>query len=509
MRFLLLCFLVGFTLARVAYAAPAPTAPATTDRTAIVTTADDPLTLEAAIASALAHNFTIAATRFDPQIARARQVSAAGAFDPVLSANLTRSDTRLEPFNPLSGLHTPLYVEKSDALSVSLGGKLPFGLQYALVGQTENYRDTDSDSLLQDKYSSFAGIRLTQPLLRGFGFGANLAGVRLARAQRNISRAVYQQAVTDTITRTIAAYNNLYYAQQAYENAVRSRQLADNLLAENRRRVEVGSISPADVTIAAARVARIESGVIQSEQGLREARNYLLTLISVAKPATAEQPLFIAPPAVLPAPTLDRTADLDRAYQRRPDYRQALENIRRAQADLADSRSAALPQVDLVGSYGYAGSGRTFDEAYRHAREKDTPAWSAGAVLNLPLPLREGRGRVRASKLTLAQARTELARLEQQIAVEAANAASQIDATARRVDAARRARQLADQSLVAEQKRLQVGQSDTFTVLQFQELLSAAEQGEYRAIADYNIALADYDRAIGETLGRHAVTLDE
>ena len=509
MRFLLLCLLIGFTLAQIAGAAPAPASPVAAKRTVVATSAEDPLTLESAIASALANNFTIAATRFTPQIARARQVSAAGAFDPVLSANLTRSDTRLEPFNPLSGLHAPLYVEKSDVLSVSLGGKLPFGLQYALVGQAENYRDTDSDSLLQDKYASFAGIRLTQPLLRGFGFGANLAGVRLARAQRNISRAVYQQAVTDTVTRTIAAYNNLYYAQQAYENAVRSRHLADNLLAENRRRVEVGSMAPADVTIAAARVARIENGVIQSEQALSEARHYLLTLISAATQPAGDQPLFIAPPVVLPTPTLDRTADLARAYERRPDYRQALENIRRAQSDLADSRSAALPQVDLVGSYGYAGSGRTFDDAYRHAREKDTPAWTAGAVVNLPLPLREGRGRVRASTLTLAQARTELARLEQQIAVEVANAASQIVATARRVEAARRARQLADESLVAEQKRLQVGQSDTFTVLQFQELLAAAEQGEYRAIADYNIALADYDRAIGETLGRHAVTLDE
>ena len=506
MRFLLLCVLLGYAASDIAHADSSPTATVVASSSA-APAEPAPLTLEAAIASALAHNFSIASARFEPQIARARQVSAAGAFDPVLSANYTRSDTRTEAFNPLTGLRAPLFVDKADTLEVALGGKLPFGLQYAFVGQAGNYRD--SDILLTDNYSTFGGIRLTQPLLRGFGFGSNLAGIRLARAQRGLARAAYHQTVVDTITRTIAAYNNLYFAQQSYQNAVRSRDLANDLLKENRRRVEVGSISPADVTIAAARVARIEDGVIQTERGLRDTANYFLTLLSNETRPALDQPLRIAPPLVVPAPQVDRTADLARAYDRRPDYRQVQENIRRAEAGLAESRSAALPLVDLVGSYGYSGAGRSLDDATHDARRRDTPAWTAGAVVSLPLPLRDGRGRVRASKLTLAQARTELARFEQQIAVEVADAAGQIEATVRRLEATHRARQLAEDSLVAQQKRLQVGQSDTFTVLQFQELLSAAEQAECRAVADYNIALAEYDRAIGTTLERHHVTLED
>ncbi|MFT3829029.1 MAG: TolC family protein [Opitutaceae bacterium] len=505
MRFLLLCVLLGFSLATFASAAP----------TTVIAVGDsrsvepELLTLETAIASALAHNFTIASARFEPQIARGDQLVAAGAFDPTLNASAKRSDYRSDPYNPLTGLYTPLYIEKTDTLSVSLDGKLPFGLRYSFVSETQNYRDTDATSRLLDSYSTFNGIRLTQPLLRGFGFGANLAGVRLARARRGIARAQYHQAVTDTITSTISAYNNLYYAQQAYQNTLRSRKLANDLLTENRRRAEVGSISPADVTIAAARVARIENGVIQTERNLLDTANYFRTLLTSDRRPPADQLPRIAPPLVAPTPEIDRAAALQRAYELRPDYRQMLETVRRAQAGLSDARSAALPQIDLVGSYGYTGTGGTFDDAYRSSRRRDTASWSAGAVVSLPLPLRDGRGRVLSSRLTLEQARTDLARLEQQIAVDIANASGQIEATARRVEATRRARQLADDSLVAEQKRLQVGQSDTFTVLQFQELLSAAEQSEYRAVADYNIALADYDRAIGITLQRHAVTLEE
>lgn len=500
MRLLLFCALVGSAVPPFANAASAPAdAPA----------AEAPLTLDAAIHSALAHNFTIASARFEPKIARARQVTAAGAFDPTLSASLERSDYRLNPLNPLTGLQTPLYVERNDTLSVSLGGKMPFGLQYAFVSSAQNYRDSTPESQLHDKYTTFNGIRLTQPLLRGFGFGANLAGVRLARAQRGIARATYRQAVTDTITRTIAAYNNLYYAQQAHQNAVRSRQLANDLLAENRRKVEVGSISPADVTIAAARVARVEEGVIQSERGVLDSRNYLVTLLSSETRPATDQIFAIAPPPAVAPPAIDRAAALAAAYERRPEILEARENILRARASLSEARSAALPQVDLIGSYGYTGAGATVDDAYRDSRRKDTASWSAGAEVSVPLPLRDGRGRVRASRLTLEQARTDLARLEQQIAVEVANAAGQIDATARRVDATRRARELAEASLVAEQKRLQVGQSDTFTVLQFQELRSAAEQAEYRAIADYNIALAEFDRTTGATLERYAVSLED
>jgi outer membrane protein TolC len=87
------------------------------------------------------------------------------------------------------------------------------------------------------------------------------------------------------------------------------------------------------------------------------------------------------------------------------------------------------------------------------------------------------------------------------------NAAGRIESAARRVEAARLGRRLADESLVAEQKRLQVGQSSTFTVLQFQEVLARAEISEYRAIADYNQALAEYNRQIGTTLDVHAVVL--
>jgi len=469
-------------------------------------TAASPLSLDEALRLALAKNFVIEVARYEPLIARARQVEAAGAFDPVLHASFTSSNgVGTVDSNPLSNTPPAFYTVKNDSTETGLRGQLPFGLSYDLVGTVNNQRGSYNG--FADSFYTFGGVRLRQPLLRGFGFGPNLAGIRLARANRAIADAVFRQAVIDTITRTIAVYNNVYFSQRAYQISVHSRELAEGLLRENRRRLEVGSMSSADVTIAAARVASLGDGVLQAERGLRDAQNFLRALITGDSRPVVESPLEILPPGGRPEPVIDHAGDLAKALARRPDYQQAQQNVRRAEVGLASSRSQLLPQIDLVGSYGYNGAGTTFNDSSRAARNGNTDSWTAGAELNLPLALRDGRGKFRAAKLTVAQAQSVLRQTEQGIVVEVANAAGQIATTAQRVAATRHARELAQQSLAAEEKLLQVGQSTTFTVLQFQELLAGAQVSEDRALADYNIALANYDRAIGATLETHAIEL--
>lgn len=467
-----------------------------------------PLTLAEAVRLTLAHNFTIRAAEFAPRIAAARSLEAAGAFDPTLRGRYEYSDDgSIAPSDPFGGTRPPASIVKTDSYEISLGGLTPLGTSYALVGNTVNQRGTYN--AFADQYYTFGGVRVTQPLLRGFGFAANLAGVRVARAQRAIAGEDLRLAVTQSVTRTIEAYHGLHLAQRGYEVSVRSHALAGELLRENRRRGEVGNMAPADVLIAEARVARLEGGVIAAERDLREAQNYLRMLISDRAAAELDTPLAIDAPTP-PSPFApDRAADLARAYTLRPEFRQAEQNVKLTGDVRRARRSEVLPQIDLVGSYGYNGAGNDFTQSYRDARSGDTVSWSAGAVVNVPIAFRAGRGRARAARLENERAQVELQELAQQIAVEVTNAAGQIDATRARVEAAGRARRLAESSLTAEQKRLQVGQSTTFTVLQFQDLLSSAQIAEDRALADHHIAVARYQRAIGTTLEEHAITLDE
>ena len=65
--------------------------------------------------------------------------------------------------------------------------------------------------------------------------------------------------------------------------------------------------------------------------------------------------------------------------------------------------------------------------------------------------------------------------------------------TLQRVQATRKARDLMEQRLEAENKRITVGLSDTFKVFQAQRDLDNAKQSELQAIIDYNRALVDFE----------------
>jgi outer membrane protein TolC len=68
------------------------------------------------------------------------------------------------------------------------------------------------------------------------------------------------------------------------------------------------------------------------------------------------------------------------------------------------------------------------------------------------------------------------------------------------VDALRIARELAAKRLEAEMKKLGVGLTTNYFVLQYQEQLATARSNEIRALVDYNVSLARLDKATGKTL---------
>jgi outer membrane protein TolC len=93
------------------------------------------------------------------------------------------------------------------------------------------------------------------------------------------------------------------------------------------------------------------------------------------------------------------------------------------------------------------------------------------------------------------QQTTRLRALELQVATEVTNAALQVQANLRRVDAARAARALAERRLEAEQSKFEVGLSTNFFVVQAQRDLSDAQNVELRALTDLQKALVTYERA--------------
>jgi len=466
------------------------------------------LSLDEAIQRALAKNFAIKVVGYDAAIAKARVTEALGKFDPELSGSYTYS----ESFNPAlvdtsTGLRGATSYSKSDEYDVNVGGILPWGMTYRLGTNTTNTRGTFN--AYADNFSTFAGVSGTQPLLRNFGFGPTLASIRIAQVNRGISEWRFRQAVMDTITRVIFAYNDLNFAHANLRSATRSRDLAAQLLAENEKRFSVGNISEYDVTLARSRVAFRQENILFAEQQVRETENALKQLITDDRtPGLLSRHIAIEPPAPAPVVVVDAAADFRVALESRPDYQQARLALKREGINARLQRNQMLPRVDLVGSYGYNGYDSDLKVSRRQLRDEDYHAYSWGVVVSVPLTFTAERGRYRAAKMQQRQSETELERVEQEIVVQVGNAAGQIETGLKRIQATRQARELAQATLDSDVKRLRAGVTTTFFVAQQQESLAIAEVREAAAQSEYNKALADYDRQLGLTLAKFNVNLE-
>lgn len=465
------------------------------------------ITLNDAIQRALAKNFAIKISGFNASIAAAGVTQSLGKFDPVLSGNYQYSANASPGYtDPNTGLTSSAVNINTDNYGLNLGGLLPWGMTYQLGATTTNTRGTFD--AYADNFSTFAGISGTQPLLRNFGFGATLATIRIAQINRGMSEWEFRQAVIDTVTNVIFAYNDLNFAHAYRLSAIRSRDLALQLVDENQKRFKTGSASQYDVTFANSSAARREENILFAEQSVREAENTLKQLITDTKtPELLREHLTIEPPEPAPIVIVDAAADFRAALTKRPDYQRARLTLKRDSITTRLQRNQLLPRVDLVGGYGYSGQAGSFGLTRQQIEKKDYNAYNWGVVLSIPLTFTTERGRYRAARLQQRQSETIQEQVEQNIVVLIGNAASQIEIVQKRIQATRRSRDLAQATLDAEVKRLRAGQSNSIFVAQQQEMLSLAEVSEARAQSDYQKALADYDRQLGVTLEKLNITV--
>lgn len=466
----------------------------------------DPLRLDLprAVEMALARNFSLEVAAYQPRIAAAQITEELGQFDPRLQASYNRfEDTDRRAFDDTE--RPGSLITRTDAADLSLRGLLPWGMTYDAGIAAVNRRGTDND--FADSFTITPALGATQPLLRDFGPAANLAGLRIARTDARISQWAYRQRIIDVITQVWFVYNDLAFAMENLDVAQRSQNLARQLLRDNEQRAEIGVMSPLNVTTARADVAAREEAVILARRAVRDSENFLKQLITDDIDTLLRRPLTIAPP-LSPVVKIDVADGIRAALDWRPDYQQALLDIRRQGINLAFARNQALPRLDLSGSLDLIGFDSGFTRSLGNAFAQDRTAFTVGALFSVPIPNREGRGRVEAAQLRAAQALIELKRLEQDIIVRVDNAAGQIETNRQRIVSTAEARKLAEESLAAGDERLRAGTATTFELLELQTRLSTAEAAELRARSDYNKAVAEYDRQTGLSLERNGVAVE-
>jgi len=268
--------------------------------------------------------------------------------------------------------------------------------------------------------------------------------VRVARANRSISEWQYRQTLIDTVTDVIVAYNNLTLEHEALRIAQRSARSGGDTPHRERAAAQGGRRRPKR-RHRRARAGGRPGGV---DFGGRQRGAY------DRKPAarTDGRKIVSARPAGIPGRgarppelTVDPAADYQAALNDRPDYQAARLGIVINRATSVAARNGLLPQVNLIWSYGYNGLSGDFAASRHMVTTEDFPSSSIGVNLSIPITNAAGRGPRARGPPDLEQSQADLKRLEADIAVSVANAASQIDTTRRRVAADQTAYDLANQ----------------------------------------------------------------
>jgi outer membrane protein TolC len=149
--------------------------------------------------------------------------------------------------------------------------------------------------------------------------------------------------------------------------------------------------------------------------------------------------------------------------------------------------------------------GNSLDSAFSEQFQREF----FGVALEIPLGNREARSNYTKAKLEEKQTVFNTRKIEQVIVVEVRKAVRQIKTNVERIKASKKAKELSQERLDAEEKKYKVGRSTSLEVIRAQEDLAVAEGRATNALVDYQISLGNLDAVLGTILEKNSIIIED
>lgn len=406
---------------------------------------------------------------------------------------------------------------------------LPTG---GLAGITFNtdYELSNLNPRVNPAYRPTLNLSFEQPLLQGFGVGMNqlleqhpgsvrqniafptggrVPSILLSRIFADETNIEFERRVQDLLFAVEEAYWELYAAYwDLYSREIGVRQ-GHAAWQRNKARFEAGSIPIQELAqiedqFYAFRAQRLQAmgsgtgrlGVLAAERRLR----YMVGL-----PVEDGRRLV---PADAPTTTPYRPnwmAAVNAGLVRRPELIQVRQEIQAAQLNVLRQQNTLLPDLRTFANYELTGLGSQLDGSERAGNALASFAnngfhnWTLGVLFRAPLGFREAHSQVTRAQLQLAQRVAYLVDQEQKLQFNLARSYQLLFQSHELIKVQRSRRLAAATQLEGVYKKFLVGSSDVTIVqlLEAQRSFADALRDEHFAIADYNIAIVDFERQKG------------
>ncbi len=487
-----------------------------------------PLTLKLSdyVEQVLQHNNTVQAQMLETEAGRHKAKAEYGIFEPSLDGSATREANRrlnnAEQQSAASGLE--LFDEQNNLYNAGLQQLVPTGAKvqmgYSLSDLRNNYPynggfgTTLTNNTYTKQYQTFVGVTVTQPLLKGAGMTATMAGIRLAAMDSDIAFQQYRRQLMLTVYQAESAYWNLYFAQEQIHFFDDSVAVAQTILDDTRERLKAGSGAELDVMEAQSGLALRNTKRNDVVQNYYDALGRLRSLTSVApSPFSPVQNGTLAvqaadnPQSSNAVPTY---ADcMNQVWELNPDYLIQWKKTEQEALRLGVAKNQLLPELNAKGAYGYNGLALSPDDSWDSATSKQFPSWSIGLELSIPLGGNiKGRHLYSAAKLSLQEAYLNLKGAQTQIANDLSMSTQKAQAWRQSIESYQTVVNYNEELLKTQLERLKAGAVGSDKVLETEANLLDSRQDLAGALTQYRRALSEVELATGNILKNRNLDID-
>ena len=315
------------------------------------------MTLQDAIARALEMNLDIQSARLNPDIQRNSLFSAQAAFAPTWSFTVGQNNSSQQSTSQLDGGART----STDRLTFNTSISKPVPWYGGRLSANFNNSRTETDnsfSTLNPSFRSSVNFNYTQPLLSGFKIDNQRNALRTQEIQLDITDVQLQGQVENLTNQVRSSYWSLRSAIEHIEIQRRSLAQAQELLAQNQIRVQLGTMSELQVVQAEAQVANAEQSLLNAEvQWRNQELSFKRLLLGGADDPLLFQTLNPTSLPVMEEMQVDIQAAIERALTERTDIRQQRQQREISELNLEVTQDNLKPSLDLSASYSVSGVG--------------------------------------------------------------------------------------------------------------------------------------------------------
>jgi outer membrane protein len=381
---------------------------------------------------------------------------------------------------------------------------------------------------------------VTQHLLQGAGIWINKRFMYQALNDRRITDASFRQQILYTVNQVESIYWGLVSDYEDVQSKQRALDQSTQLLSDDRKQLQIGTMAPLDVVNAESQVASDKQALISSENSL----NYQQQIMKQAIARNLNDPVLSTAPVIptdrvslqaLPEESEPVEALVQEAFKQRPELEEAVLTLRNDEITLRGARNALLPTLDVYGFYGASALGGAqgpncltgsftgglgpcppgtfptvgYGTVAQDMFNSSAPDKGLGFTLNIPLTNRTAQATQARSLMEYRQAELRLEQLYTEIRMQVVNQRYALTNDRAAVEAAQTAANYNQQSLDDEVKKLHLGASTEANVMQQQRNLATAQYNLIVAHAQYAKDRASLYQILASTLHEYGINLNE